>query len=284
MSSVPGKIFLLGEYAVLHGGPAWVAAVGPRFTGSVALGSLPMPFAAESPAGRYASAAGAFDFKFSDPHGGRGGFGASTAQFALAYAGVEKLAGRSVVVGDAWRAYREVAGGASGADLVAQLAGGVQRVVIRGGALEHKDIGARLLKLHWVVLSAAGMPGRKVATHQHLASLPAAMDCSALTACVLEAEESLAEGDVGAVGGALTRYARLLSGLGLELPAAAEDRAVLSRVRGVLGYKGCGALLADAAVALVVDERAAEKLIAAATERGLKVVADGLVAERGYIA
>ncbi len=290
MASVPGKIFLLGEYAVLQGGPAWVAALGPRFSGSVEVAKeWGVPFDAASPAGRYvadlrSSGADPLRFYFQDPHRGRGGFGASTAQFALAYGGVESLAGRKISAAGCWKRYREltaVAGGVapSGADLVAQLAGGIQRVV-QGRS---EDLGKKLLSLWWVAFSAVDIPGRKMATHAHLAHLPA-KNFDALSGCVREAEMSLAEGDIGALGGSLTRYARLLSDLGLELQAAREDREVLSRVRGVLGYKGCGAMLADAAVALVTDERAAAKLIEAAEARGLRVVANGLASERGWIA
>src|SRR4051812_12557045 len=91
--SSPGKVFVLGEYAVLDGRPAVVASVGPRFSMDVREGTAPFHPHPQSPVARlmdWADRAGAYDssemkLDFQDPFHGAGGFGASTAQFALAY-------------------------------------------------------------------------------------------------------------------------------------------------------------------------------------------------------
>src|SRR3954465_7430670 len=92
--SVPGKVFVLGEYAVLADHPALIATVGPRFRTDFGKDSGATPgapdFHPRSPAGRLLSQARAArvslpSFGFVDPYRGAGGFGASTAQFALLY-------------------------------------------------------------------------------------------------------------------------------------------------------------------------------------------------------
>ena len=96
--SSPGKVFLLGEYAVLDGSEAILAAIGPRFELLEVDDSDSETFAGESPMGllcRFARRLGAneFSWKFSDPHAGAGGFGASTAQFILAYRSLARQVG-----------------------------------------------------------------------------------------------------------------------------------------------------------------------------------------------
>ena len=90
--SVPGKTFLLGEYVALDGGPSLLLSTEPRFELRVRARSrdVALPFHAQSPAGRFferhADDLAAWEFEFRDPSGGRGGLGASSAQFALMYA------------------------------------------------------------------------------------------------------------------------------------------------------------------------------------------------------
>ena len=299
--SIPGKIFLLGEYAVLGGSPAWVAALGPRFSlRAEKAEEWEFPFSSQSPAGRLLQAwkeqgeIGPFRFAFRDAHGGAGGFGGSTAEFALAYV-AEKLISREAQTGSfdaialpTWKKYREVTGrdpgiAPSGADLLVQLLGGVQRVrVDRTGEAHVSPIHDQLPLERFVILSAAGVPGRKVTTHAHLASFEGGTQFHRdLEQIVADAEMALHAGDVIALGASLTRYAEVLGELGLEAPAAREERERFTRLPGVLGYKGCGALLSDAAVALVSDDVAASGLIQAASARGLRLVTQGLKVEPG---
>src|SRR5207237_74228 len=92
---------------------------------------------AASPGGRlleWARAEGVapIEIEFEDPHEGAGGFGASSAQFALLYRALAERAGLEPSAPAAWRRYRQLtAVGAgeglapSGADLVAQWLGGI---------------------------------------------------------------------------------------------------------------------------------------------------------------
>jgi mevalonate kinase len=284
--SLPGKVFLLGEYAVTQGSAAWVATLEPRFQLQVrASDHWEIPFAAASPAGKWLEQVRAVGettpqrLEFFDPHQGRGGFGASTAEFALAYAASVP----TVSVWECWKKYRELTRTEqgilpSGADLVAQLCGGIQRVrisrpVLGQSELTFTDISAHLLRYTFVVFSATGLPDRKIQTHKHLETIPwGSQGLRDLEQHLADAELALRDGDVTALGKSMSRYAEVLCSLGLEHPQATEERRELSQVPGVLGYKGCGAGLSDTAVALVANAAAADRLIEAALKRGLTLV------------
>src|SRR4051812_26828373 len=107
--SVPGKVFLLGEYAVLAGKPAVIAAIPPRF-GLRAGRSLPVE---KSPAGRLLASVGeGLARRLADPHLGSGGFGASTAEFALHYRELvsrsSRARGWSLSAEAVWAKYRDL--------------------------------------------------------------------------------------------------------------------------------------------------------------------------------
>jgi mevalonate kinase len=307
-SSVAGKAFILGEYGVLADRPALVAAVGPRFRAHAATaGQGTTEFHPQSPAGRllaWARSRGLADpgLRIEDPHHGAGGFGASTAQFALLYRRLASEAGFEPSALGARKMYRELMADSaegmppSGADLVAQWSGGVSyfepaKARVRS-VWEDFDWGDLL------VFSATALPGRKVATLEHLAALKGSGLLSGLVSGESRAPEHYwvgalsrvvedavsSPGDQAGLGRAMSRYADLLATAGLELPAAREDRLALASLPGVLGAKGCGALLSDAVVALVSAEADAahrEAVIRAALSRGLVLVADGLVDEEG---
>lgn len=289
LGSVPGKVFILGEYAVLSGSPALLATLGPRFR--VKSGGR-SEFHPMSPAGRllaHTRGRGIADpeLQFEDPFQGEGGFGASTAQFALLYARLAREAGWELSALGARRVYRELMAHEplppSGADLVAQWSGGVVCFdPNRGTVLPHfRTIDWRQL----LVFSAAGQAGRKVPTHEHLAVLARnpvhVSGVSNLLDRVLDRGlRAVTDADAAGLGRAMNEYAAELSHAGLELEAARADREALAVIPGVLGVKGTGALLADAVTVLLEPASASRsRVIEAAQARGLRLVADGLGSE-----
>lgn len=76
--TIPGKIFISGEYAALKGMPALSVAVNPGF---VFKNSSSLVFHLESPAGRIHSQ---LTGDFFDPYNNMGGLGRSTAEFIAA--------------------------------------------------------------------------------------------------------------------------------------------------------------------------------------------------------
>lgn len=287
--SAPGKVFLLGEYAALAGLPALVAACGPRF--KLTVGGSAERFAPESPVGRLLEWAGApsLAMSFEDPHAGAGGFGASTAQFALAYFALADARGWSDETRrweNVWKLYRELTGQRpSGADLVSQWRGGVS--IFDARERKAADVWPLFDWSGLLVFSAAHLPGRKIATHEHLATLAGGVGegsalAARLEAIVAEGMRAIGDGSAPAFGRALESYADALAEAGLESEGARDDRQALSRLPGVLGCKGAGAGLSDAVIVLMQARSGhRETVIAAAQARGLKLVVDGLAPELG---
>ncbi len=311
--SIPGKVFLLGEYAVLGGRPAWIATVGPRFwlEGAEAAGPSMSSFgvdvgdlAPESPAGRLLSLAlvrGAerLQARFDDPFRGSGGFGASTAQFALLYRILaESNPGHFESDGLAcWQTYRELMGAQgqdsastslippSGADLAAQIAGGVCRFDPKRPVCERQS--THFQWSNFLIFSAAWQVGRKAATHTHLAELAkrdfaVAEFTHQLSPLLEQADEAIVSGDLLGMGRVLEAYGDKLAGLGLEISRTREDREAIRRFPGVLGVKGAGALQADAVIVLIDPSRGdVSHLVALIEERGLRFMGTADACEPG---
>jgi hypothetical protein len=260
VSDIAGKVFLLGEYGVLAGGAAIVAAVGPRFEFRQGLdqGGPLSGLHADSPAARLlrdlgkSGEAGRYSFK--DPYFGAGGFGASTAQFALVHEWL--MPGRPV--GEFWSRYQSLhsdeAVAPSGADLHAQVQGGIQLWRGRGHG---QALGLNPDRNFEICVLAAGhQQGRKVATHAHLPRLRQIAEGKApwlaeLTTLVERAAQSINARTGEALAHALMRAGDLYRREGLEIEATSRDCAALGVLPHVLAIKGAGAMQADALVAVV---------------------------------
>ena len=285
MLSVPSKVFLLGEYAVLADAPAWVTAVSPRFELRDASGANTR-FHPESPAGKLLSKRGMTEIagSFFDPWESRGGFGGSTAEFAF----VAHRAGiRSPV--EAWRAYRELSRGEnparrpSGADLIAQWHGGT--VEWDPKTEKVMDLSEAICDLPILVFSATHLPNRKTVTHSHLEGLSnASLSFASLVPAFERGRDGLRARDWSEIGHAFSAYADSLAHLGLEAPAVRNERLSLSRQPGVIGAKGCGSLQTDAMLVVVESLEAPEtgRLIDfASAECGFRLLSRGLTREPG---
>lgn len=135
----PGKLVLVGEYAVVDGGPAVVAAIDH----GVQVEVTPGPLRLDVPGGddRFARAAlgeadaPAAHYRFSDWRplelDGKPGFGGSAAACVAAVVAADALAGRerdaASVFRRAFTAHRAVQGSGSGVDIAASAHGWVQR-------------------------------------------------------------------------------------------------------------------------------------------------------------
>ena len=88
-------------------------------------------------------------------------------------------------------------------------------------------------------------------------------------------------------GKCLTQYAVTLSGFGLEHPDSQNERLLLSRMPGVLGAKGCGALLSDAVVVLMdshsvrQNDSSLKEVLSVGKNLGLKCVSEKVSYESG---
>lgn len=276
--SIPSKAFVLGEYACLKGAPALVATFAPRFELHSTQGKPFADFSPESPVRQFLASHGdssLLDARFVDPHKGCGGFGGSTAEFALAYAA---LRGTSGGVTEMWNEYCRIQPRASGADLAAQWNGGF--VVADPVTKTVETICGERVLGRLFVFSAAHQSGRKVKTHEHLELLERT-DLSQLakSEVLISGIQAARAGRFETFARAVNEYAMLLRSMGLELPQTTEDRMSLRDVRGVCAVKGTGAMQADAILvlgdpALPIDEIAAE-LLPIAEKRDLRLVSSG---------
>jgi hypothetical protein len=282
----PLKIFLLGEYAVLEGGPAVITCLPERYR----LVRAPSRgrearWKEGSPVARLAEHARAREVEIPEVEwrSDRPGFGESTAQFALLFYELAPALGLARDWKSALELYRQLTADEpmppSGADLVAQWLGGTTLV-------EGSEARPLALDLTSLLVFATGI---KVATHEHLRELarredaparrlvePARDAAVALMRVVGKpAGESLVR-QARALGAALDGYAAALAREQLELPETREHREALRALPFVVGVKGAGALQADALVVLVEPGASREPVIEAARARGLELVRDGI--------
>jgi pantoate kinase len=281
--TVPSKVFIIGEYAVLDGVPALVATFAPRFGLGPRDASLIQKevFHPDSPAGRLMKQnrwEGIWEF--TDPYLGAGGFGGSTAEFLLAYAITKMKSDLTIQPEDAWEAwtrYREFAPLASGADLVAQWIGGTVVVDLKRQSAQTIDvdqIGQSIL-----IFSAAHQEDRKVKTHEHLNSNHASFKVSSYIQLLVErAIDAFTRQHNQQLASAINQFGDSLRELGLEIQATTEDREAFMKVPGVIAVKGTGALQADGLVVMMDPAFLSKKaeVIQFAEARNLRCIARDL--------
>lgn len=262
--SVGSKVFLLGEYQVLEGGAAFLSVMEPRFQLHVRAGEGRVRgIGAGSPAAVLIEKRADFfkdwDLEFIDPHEGRGGFGASTAQFALVKGfkvGFESFRVHAQVDYDLrqiHRTYLEVTAGAtnpssaprpSGADLISQFQGGLVEVDFSGGKI-HRHA---WLFPEWQVLFFA--TGRKVATHTHLQELKE-MDLQPLKEIYQKAMSAFFDQRGADFVEAFDSYRVALRERGWQAEDTEKKIQALGGIPGVITAKGCGAMGSDVLAVLV---------------------------------
>jgi mevalonate kinase len=257
--SVPGKSFFAGEYSALNGGPAIMVATAPRFELKVTNGSGWMNgIHGDSPAGqlvkKHALFFNQFDLEFIDPHIGRGGWGASTAQFLTCYA---LLQWQNAAAVDSEKyfdthqmlnTYRELAWNGhglppSGADLIGQLKGGFTYFEKRRGLITELRWPFEDLEFYLIPT------GNKVATHEHLQGLTA-ISTSTLENYVRQVQDSLIKASKSDLIEGLNHFSKELELRHWTDPKTLEMLKTLNSIPGVLASKGCGALGADVVLAV----------------------------------
>jgi hypothetical protein len=293
---IAGKVFVLGEYAVLGDLPALVASIAPRFSGSLCETTAEGgDHHLESPVGRFLRWAQEhrgvrYSFHFEDPYR-IGGFGASTAQFAIAFTAAIDRLGLRYNWQSTWRFYRDLMGvdgiAPSGADLVAQLRGGIS--LFDPVSLTCTDLWTRFDWSRLLILAPNDQPDRKVATHVHLKAFfsegQKAIDhpqlFSRLATPLRKGLAAIEQRSVHGLGGAMNEYAEVLAENGLEAQATFEDRQALRALPGVCGVKGSGAMQTDVMLLLLAPRVNSAPVVQAALSRGLKPVTNGLKWQRG---
>ncbi|MBS1958959.1 MAG: hypothetical protein JST80_05760 [Bdellovibrionales bacterium] len=285
MSSVTvlGKIFLLGEYSILEGGSAFVAAIKPTYTYFQT--TVPTVHTQpESPLGKwYAEFAhdGSFGIEpwsGSVPAPGFTGLGSSTAELIAAWS-MRKLPVASAGLLTWYRAHFPKA---SGADLATQLQAmesgpGVYEVI----PTTSKDTGAAGFAVHklqvgrvarnLIVLKAPD--AQKIPTHENLKEhLKVGFDAFKLEFFHEKMRKLLAQDEITTDWRILTEWAQELRGHGLESEYGRQIRDALTAIPGVISAKGCGAGLNDLFIAAVTPDFNRDKFEAIAHSYGLKIL------------
>jgi mevalonate kinase len=266
--SVPSKSFLIGEYFVLDSGRALVLGTEPRFEmalDSRGAGSC-QGVHPDSPAGLYikkmAPEFQSVNLRFRDPHEGRGGLGASSAQFLAVYVLSKIIKGADPglrspeFVLELLNVYRDLArspGGLqpSGADLVGQLAGGLSSVCLTDGTVT---------SIQWPFSDASFFlvrTGNKLATHTHLAELPR-LSFGDLEESFYMAESALVAGNLPSFVEALSEYQDRLDQRSLLSPKSRELLSEINKSNIFLVAKACGAMGADTLFLMFLKDRSLE--------------------------
>ncbi len=274
--NLPSKTFLLGEYLVLHDGPALVLNTEPCFQLQCAPGNSALNnIHPQSPAGKFYSAHQDlftdWQLTFTDPHQNKGGLGASSAQFAALYLLQKLFSGnirqpqqtdinifmQTLNIPHLLKTYQKYAWDQqgyppSGADVVSQLYGGITYFAKSENMIESlvwpfQDLSFCLLRT-----------GKKLATHEHLTSLNN-LETETLDQIVQQGSIALVQANANAFCAAINAYAEALQVQNLVAEHTQQILNDLQHWPEVKAVKGCGALGADIVLAICAGDTKALK-------------------------
>ncbi len=242
---IPAKTFLLGEYSALAGQSAIVLTTTPCFELALTYEKNLNSIHPHSPAGLWWQEQ-ALDHRLAwiDPYQGRGGLGASSAQFLSIYLAVCHLQHKSPTLDDMLKAYHQVAWSGkglkpSGYDVIAQSQQACvfinqQNQLIESHAWPFADLSFFLLHT-----------GFKLATHQHLQEATLPKQIPILSAIVDAALVSFKKSNSNQLIDCIQAYHNQLSDLNLITEHSFNSIEALKSFSEILAIKGCGALGAD---------------------------------------
>ncbi len=251
---IPGKTFLLGEYAVLQGGSAIIACTKPYFELAVREGDGQHPFHFDSPAGlfikEHSETFQSLDLSWFSPYTD-GGFGGSTAEFLACFKLHHQLIDKTFSQEDLYQSYLKYAYHnegipPSGADLIAQTQKeGVvhfqsSKIPLKSFIWSFEDISVLLFKTP-----------NKLATHQHLKALYQLPEFAVLSHLVAEGLKAIKQSDKCGWINTIKSYAKVLDELSLTTESTKKILMQLQQHPACLAAKGCGALGADVIVVTV---------------------------------
>ncbi len=261
--SCPAKTFILGEYAVLDGGPAIVLNTAPRFSCRIQKTSKPavLDLAENSPAGQWvkknANDFQSAQFEWSVPYKQKGGLGFSSAQFNILYAYSFILREGSIdqiKPQDIWRSYRSLKFDGflpSGADVITQWVGGVS--VFEQKPLSVETLTSSLPDLQCMVLRT----GDYFETYKYLRdfNLP---DVSDLKKISQQGVQAIKQRDEAGFLEAVNDYRKALQRGNYITEKSREIIDKLIKSKAIKACKACGAMGAETLIAFYKKEEEEE--------------------------
>ncbi len=294
--SIPSKTFLLGEYITLVGGPALVLNTEPRFQLQVDYQTpskkvIVHGISTTSPAGKFiahhAKQFKGYTLTFIDPHQTQGGFGASSAQFALVSMLVKfllkmptmKKLRNDFIHEDILPSYQQFAWNGvgikpSGADVVTQLQG--QLAYYHRAKNKIESFVWPFAQYDFCLLRT----GHKVATHLHLKQLSAATNRQ-WSKIALAGLQSLKQKNTRGFAQAIRAYAQAMQQQNLVTPQTQNLLRLIAARDEVLAAKGCGALGADV-IFVMLEKKRGRYFQTWAQKQGLDVVFLGNQVSEGF--
>ncbi len=268
---IPAKTFFLGEYCALHGKGALLVTTRPLFSMTLSLNSKPTSIHPDSPAGKYwKKQQHPWFLHWEDPYLGKGGMGASSAQFIgayLAHCYLENApANREDMLTQFYScAWQEVGLKPSGYDILAQSQEGF--VYINREQQLNKSYHWQFSDISFLLVHT----GVKLATHQHLESLPS-VDTGNLAGLVDVGILAFEKLDSSALIHAVNAYQKELQQLGFSSEHTQQLIRNFRTIPGVITAKGCGALGADV-ILLITETKATENIVCLINEQGFQILA-----------
>jgi len=250
---IPAKTFLLGEYAAIAGESAIVLTTTPCFEVSLSQGNNALH--PDSPAGQWLRSQNlSLDCLYwFDPYQGKGGMGASSAQFIGAYLASCHINQIQPDYESLLNAYYQCAWQGkglkpSGYDVLAQT---------QQGCVYINKNRQQMHRFDWLFPDIAFLlihSGQKLATHHHLQSTTLPTDVHALSETVEQAKHAFEHNDSHELITAITTYQQQLASSNLTAPHSLQALEYLQQRKSVLAAKGCGALGADVLLLIVSEE------------------------------
>lgn len=295
MLGIPGKTFLVGEYAVLVGGEALLLATAPVFTlTNTDEAAEPIKYHPHSAVGLF-NKTHHFEFnqKISNPYQA-GGFGQSTAEFIFAWFekqhqnshkknSIEHNNYQSVESSRIYEDYLDLYDSTpelqklrpSGADLMAMLLGQVSHVT--SPVVNSKSMAWPFPQLSFFIVST----GLKIQTHEHLNRLNRST-LVGLPELSSNAIRSFYAKDEKGFLSSLRNYSAALEQLKLQHTEVLGFSDNISKNKNILLVKPCGAMGADVCLVFCANEKKSEVRSFLMSEK-INIQADELHLSHGVI-
>lgn len=244
---IPAKTFLLGEYSAVAEASAIILTTTPNFELSLSdKESLLEQIHPQSPAGIlwFKEKTQGKYLSWNDPYNGRGGLGASSAQFLACYWAVCHLNNKKPDLNSMLELYYQSSWTGkglrpSGYDVIAQSHQGCvyinkQKNLIKAFNWPFKELS--FLILH---------TGIKLATHHHLMETPLPAPIDYMSSLVDSAKQAFEQKNSTQLINAINDYHQILFNLNLVALHSLDIINSIEEYSEVLAIKGCGALGAD---------------------------------------